>query len=43
VTTLLRGANILSWVLANGGEVFYTPDGIAFSVRLCKLTAGVDP
>lgn len=23
----LRGGNILSWVLANGGEVFYTPDG----------------
>lgn len=27
----LHGANILSWVLANGGEVFYTPDGIRFS------------
>jgi len=27
----LHGANILSWVLANGGEVFYTPDGIPFS------------
>lgn len=27
----LHGANILSWVMANGGEVFYAPDGIAFS------------
>jgi glucose-6-phosphate 1-epimerase len=26
----LLGANIMSWVLANGGEVFYTPDGVAF-------------
>ena len=27
----LHGANILSWVLANGGEVFYTPDGTDFT------------
>ena len=27
----LHGANILSWVLPNGGEVFYTPEGIEFS------------
>ena len=27
----LYGGNILSWVLANGGEVFYTPDGIDFA------------
>ena len=27
----LLGANILSWTLPSGGEVFYTPDGIVFS------------
>ena len=27
----LHGANILSWVLPNGGEVFYSPDGVEFS------------
>lgn len=27
----LHGANILSWVLSNGGEVFYTPEGVVCS------------